>query len=97
MNSNKLNILPHFSILGALVLGLTGCVTADPIMSPGGKQGFAISCDGTARSMTDCYKKAAEVCPKGYNVVDKNSESGFSANAYYVGNTKSRDIFVECK
>ena len=82
-------------ILAALFL--VGCASATKVMSPNGKPGYSVECNGTAVSMTACYEKAAEVCPKGYIVVNQENRSGFIANQFYVGGTSHKGIFVECK
>ena len=90
LNMNRL-------ILIVFVLHLAGCATAKQVMTPDGKPGYSITCNGTAVSMTVCYEKAAEVCPKGYSVVDKQNQSGFVVSKNYMGSTSNKGIFVECK
>jgi len=80
-----------------ITLVLVGCATAKPVMSPNGKAGYSIECDGTAVSMTICYEKAAEACPKGYLIIDTHNQNGVVATQYYVGGTSHKGIFVECK
>ncbi len=60
---------------GAVVLPLAGYVTARPLTLPNGAQGQVVRCNGMARSMADCYAKAGEVCPSGYDIVDASGES----------------------
>ena len=68
-------IIQRLWIGGAICFVLTGCVTARPLTLPNGEQGQVISCNGMARSISDCYVKAGEVCPSGYDVVDASGES----------------------
>ncbi|GAA0696184.1 hypothetical protein ISN75_06720 [Dyella marensis] len=88
--------------MGLVGIGaLSGCVTSKPMMMPSGQQGFAIKCPGAARDITDCYEKAAAVCPKGYDVVNQASESKAfvtASNGNLFGATgANRSIMVICK
>ena len=48
------------TILSVLLLG--ACTSVKPMMAPSGAQGFKVWCEIPSQ----CYDKAAEVCPKGY-------------------------------
>ena len=58
----------------AFVVALSGCVTATPIITPTGQQGFTLNCS----AMNDvgyCYKKAGELCgSSGYEIFDQNNK-----------------------
>ena len=56
-----------FGLLGLAILA--GCVSVNEVKGPDGKPAFAVGC-GRA---TACYKKAGELCPDGYDFVDKNN------------------------
>ena len=73
---------------------LSGCVQVHEVKGPDGKTALALRCgDATA-----CYKKAGELCPDGYDFVDKN-------NANWVGSSNYGSVYggsvtapvVECK
>lgn len=49
---------------------LTGCAGASATRV--GRDSFAIECK---RSRSNCYEKAAEVCPNGFDVMDGDSHS----------------------
>lgn len=54
----------------ALACGaVSACVSSDPITLPSGAPGQVIGCGGMFNSMLDCYRKAGEVCPHGYDIV----------------------------
>ena len=55
-------------------IGLSGCVSATPIALPGGGQGYGIGCGGIQHTAADCYVRAAQVCPGGYDVTAYNQE-----------------------
>ena len=49
-----------------------GCATSSPVMGPDGTQHVNVKCP---RDIANCYEEAAKVCPKGYDVVDKNDNN----------------------
>ena len=79
---------------------LAGCVTARPLTLPSGQHGQAISCPGTLRSMADCYVKAGEVCPAGYDVVDASGETHpmmtVVNGTLVAGSVVTRSLMVQC-
>lgn len=83
----------HVLFLGA-VLGLTGCAAGvKQVTTPDGKQGYLISCDGSADDWSTCYEAAAKQCGGKYSVVDRNESS--TPTAY--GPMVRRHLFAECK
>lgn len=98
-------------VAAALVLG--GCVTARETTLPNGARGEVISCNGIQHSMADCFARAGDDCPQGYDVVGGDAESqpflasngGFTANRYAaqgsyqtLGGTRTkRSLMVECR
>jgi hypothetical protein len=99
-----------------VVLALTflvGCAMADEMVLPDGTKGYNISCDGTVLSMGNCYKKAGEICPRGYDVLAQGGEANpigssfgqLSGTPSYVqggyvtqyGMVVTRDLYVRCK
>jgi hypothetical protein len=78
--------------LCALALASTlGCVTAMPIITPSGDQGFSLNCS----AMNDiglCYKKAGELCGgNGYEIFDKNNQPA----SFWSG--ANQTLVVRCK
>jgi len=56
------------------ILALSGCVTATPIITPSGQQGFSLNCSAM-NDIGQCYKKAGELCGgNGYEIYDKNNK-----------------------
>jgi hypothetical protein len=84
----------------ALMAALTGCVTARPLTLPSGAQGEVIRCNGMARSMADCYEKAGEACPRGYDIVDASGEAQpllVATNSSLIGGSVvHRSLMVQC-
>jgi len=75
-------------------------VTARPLTLPNGQPGQAISCPGTVRTIADCYIKAGEVCPAGYDIVDASGEAHpmvvASGGTLVGGSVVSRSLLVQC-
>jgi hypothetical protein len=74
-----------------IALSLTGCAISKPMYLPDGSQGFNISCDGSANSISKCFQKAGELCgSRGYDIVTREGEiipygyagGGFNANQH---------------
>lgn len=57
---------------------------------PGGGKGFMIGCGGIQHTMADCYVKAAQMCPGGYDIVGADVESVPIMNPY------ERSLMVRC-
>ena len=60
--------------LAGLLL-LTSCASIEPqeFKGPSGKTAYSMKCSGLGRTLGACYKKAGEVCPNGYNIIDRTS------------------------
>ena len=73
---------------------LSGCVQAHDVRGPDVKTARALKCgDATA-----CYQKAGELCPDGYDFVDKNNANWIGSSHYgsvYGGSETT--LVVECK
>ncbi len=53
------------------IIGLTGCASTQVknFTGPDGKPAYSLRCG----DMGDCYQKAIELCPAGYNVIGSTS------------------------
>lgn len=81
-----------------LTILLTGCATATDMYGPNGEQMVSINCSGAAMQMSNCYEKAAKVCPAGYRLVERNEAPGaVMVSAYAVTQAQDRSIIVQCK
>ncbi len=78
------------SIAVVSMLLLLGCATADEMVLPDGTKGYKLNCDGAMLSMGDCYKKAGDLCPQGYDL----SDTTFYAQGGYV---LTHEVYVRCK
>lgn len=79
-------------LLLTLIL-LQGCASATQMMLPSGENGYVIKC---FNNKTQCYNKAAEVCPSGYSVADQNKSY---THGLYAGGIDQTDIemLIKCK
>ncbi len=59
----------------AIPLLLSACAAIEPqqFVGPDGKTAYSMRCSGMGRTLDACYKKAGEVCPNGYTIVDRAS------------------------
>lgn len=83
------------------LLVLAGCASARQVRGPNGGTAYEVKCGNAAKSK--CTAKAADVCPRGYSVLERN------ANRYddltKVGNAGALEIkadttttmLIQCK
>jgi hypothetical protein len=84
-------------LLSALLL--TGCAHATKMGQPGQ---FLVECDGAAVPLGKCYAKAAELCPRGYEVQHQERSNGPLTGGYAggigsIGAMEHKSIVVQCK
>jgi uncharacterized protein YceK len=89
-------------VLLTVIVSISGCATASKTHTPDGKEGYNISCSGSALNWCMCYEKAGDLCgAKGYEVLDKSGDSGsiISGNQFglYGGSVINRNIIIKCK
>ena len=54
--------------------GLSACASSPTTVAlPDGSQGYAVSCDGNASSISDCMNSAAKFCGGRYAIVAQES------------------------
>jgi len=79
-----------------------GCATSQQIILPSGETGFTVNC-GTyeGNSWSACYKKAGEMCPTGYDILEKNEseDKTLIANQYSIQtlDDDQRTLVIQCK
>ena len=85
-------------LLATLTLVASGCATSNQIQGPNGKPAFFIKCGSAV--LQKCYEKAAEVCPSGYSMLDRDQNGNaiiVPAGNALVMTRGPNSIFVECK
>ena len=77
------------------ILLLSGCMGVSPVKinGPSGKTAYSMKCSGMGRTLEDCYVKAGEICPNGYQIVDR--ASGY-AQIGSIG-AMQHSLVIECK
>ena len=79
---------------------LAACASIQPIQmrGPKGRVAYSMTCSGMGRTIEACFAKAGEICPNGYDIVDR--VSGLSAvpapNGGIIAGTQ-HSLIVECK
>jgi hypothetical protein len=89
-------------ILALGVISLTGCAAAHKTVMPDGRQGLSINCSGAAMSWNQCYEKAGDKCPHGYEVISKdgdggNAMAGGGSNGFFGSAGNTRSLMIACK
>jgi hypothetical protein len=83
----------------AVSFGLMGCMSISPtsFKGPSGKQAYSMMCSGMGRTMDACYQKAGEVCPNGYNIMDRSSGTVGFMNQGTLMMAPREQLAIECK
>lgn len=61
------SIIATCAAAAAIASTLGACATAAPTVGPNGRAAFSIKCGGAM--VGQCWEKAGQVCPNGYDVV----------------------------
>ena len=64
---------------------------------PNGKDAYSMKCSGFGRTWDKCYQKAGQVCPNGYELIDKRSSTVMLPTAYGLVAAPKQDMAIECK
>lgn len=60
-----------------------------------------MSCNGAIRSMDNCYDKAAEICPSGYDIISSREWFGTNSTMAAMGGYNvgpiDRSLVVKCR
>ena len=54
------------------VVILAGCASAKQVKGPNGEDAYLVKCGNLAKGK--CTEKATDICPHGYNVLDRNAD-----------------------
>ena len=90
-----------YTLVGAAI-ALSGCAIAHHTVMPDGRQGLSINCSGSAMSWNQCYEKAGDSCPHGYDVVTKdgdggNATAGGNGTFFAASAANTRSMMISCK
>lgn len=81
----------------ALVVPLFGCESIpEKFVGPNSRDAYSMSCGGDP---TDCYKKASQLCPSGYQIINSTSSSQLVTNTYTKQSISipRTNVAIECK
>ena len=100
MNANQrkigIGIVTMHAMLALAALALSACTTKpQQFRGPNGRAAYSMECGS---SLDDCYKKAGEACPNGYDIIDR--ASGTVAIPVYGGGivaAPQHTLAIECK
>lgn len=89
------------NLLLMLLAVLAGCASAKQVNGPNGEIAYLVQCGNAAKDK--CTEKAADLCPNGYNLIDRNSDRYDELTK--VGNTGKLEIkadttttmLIQCK
>ena len=73
---------------------LSGCLTVTEVTGPSGKIAYALDCGSDAAG---CYKKAGEICPKGYNVAQQATGTEAVPVGQSIIMSTTSTLLIECK
>lgn len=79
---------------------LAACASIEPqqFVGPNSKTAYSMKCSGMGRTLDACYKKAGEVCPQGYNIIDRASGTvGVPMMNGGMMMAPEHNIAIECK
>lgn len=61
------------NLLLIFFVALVGCANSKLVKGPNGEEAYLVKCGKAVQEK--CTEKAAELCPKGYNLLDRNPDS----------------------
>jgi hypothetical protein len=84
------------------VIGLSACAVANKTIGPDGRQAISINCSGAALAWNQCYEKAGDMCPRGYDIISKDGDGGNAmaggGSGWFGGSVNNtRTLFIACK
>jgi len=90
--------MKYLTLLPLITLILSSCTTIKPlsITGPSGKQGFSMECVTTT---PECFSKAGQLCPNGYDIIDHSSTSSVVVPHYgaFPMTITRESLTIECK
>lgn len=78
---------------------LAACASVEPqqFVGPNGRTAYSMECSKGGRSLDACYKKAGEVCPAGYAIIDRASTTQITPTQFGPIGSPRHSIAIECK
>lgn len=78
---------------------LVSCASIDPqeFRGPSGKTAYSMRCSGMGRTLDACYKKAGDLCPSGYSIIDRSSTVVAVPMSGGIMAAPQHNLAIECK
>ncbi len=82
-------------------VALLGCASATQVKGPNGEPAYLVKCGNAVKGK--CNDKAAELCPNGYNLLDRNADryddltKVGNAGALEIKADTTTTLLVQCK
>ena len=93
--------IPLAAPLIVISLILTACAAPQQhqqFVGPNKKTAYSLQCSDMGLSLGECYKKAGELCPEGYNIINSTTETvGVPMTTGGTIITSTHQLAVECK
>ncbi len=90
-----------FVLVAIAALTLVACASAIhpvPFKGPNGKQAYTMRCSGKGRTVELCSRKAADLCPQGYDeIAEKTTKNTARKNAFADATPAADHLSIECK
>ena len=86
----------------ASILFIFSCATSKEIVLPSGEKDYTVNC-GTyeGNSWSACYEKAGEICPTGYDILEKiesnDKQLVATGNLLQTLDDDKRSLVISCK
>lgn len=87
-------------LIAAVPAFLVACAAIEPqqFVGPNSKTAYSMKCSGMGRTLDACYKKAGEVCPGGYNIIDRATGTvGVPMQGGGIMIAPQHSLAIECK
>ncbi len=81
----------------SLMLASCASVTPSEFRGPNGRTAYSMRCSGMGRTLDDCYRKAGELCPAGYTIIDRASGTVAVPVGGGIVAAPQHNLAVECK
>lgn len=83
-----------FLVLFVFLAGCAGTIEPEQFTGPNGKAAYTVGCSGQRKTIADCYRTVARLCPNGYHVL---SEAQVAQQIDVDFAMMRRALTVECK
>lgn len=76
-----------------------GCMSISPeqFSGPNGRAAYSMKCSGFGRNVNACFKTAGELCPHGYDIVDRSSGTQAMMFRGTLMAAPKEQLAIECK